>query len=194
MESPRKVILAPCLPPPPFLFLLRFLGLLVQSTSPGEQHGLDLACARFIYSANVPFITVDNPWFRAFVQGLRPNAKVPARQRIAGCLLDEVYHAERKELSEEHRDVYVTLAADCWSNILATPVVGFSIDDNICEVVETTGIPHTAENLSRSCCTAISNVEKELKCKVVGLVTDSASNMVAMRGIVVQSHPGIFPP
>ena len=52
------------------------------------------------------------------------------------------------------------------------------------DVIDTTGVPHTAENLYDICEAQIKKCEEELEIKITCLVTDNVSNMMKMRKFV----------
>ncbi|CAG8752761.1 767_t:CDS:1, partial [Funneliformis caledonium] len=63
----------------------------VDSMKEKEQGSLEFLLAQALYSAEVPFTFVDNPFVIQFFKYLRSSFKLPNRKKIANELLDEVY-------------------------------------------------------------------------------------------------------
>ena len=79
---------------------------------------------------------------------------------------------------------FATLANDRWSNATNNPVieVAFCTAGKTClvNVMDTSGFPHTHENLYESCDEQFKKCEEEWCVNVTCLVTDNAANMLKM--------------
>lgn len=117
---------------------------------------------------------------------LRPGSKPPNRHQIAGDLLNEVYFEEREKAKQSVAVKRGTLSLDGWSTITNTPVIGISFtveggESYFAEAIDTTGTPHTSDNLYNLAVSSIESIETHFGVKIVGIVTDGAANMVSMR-------------
>jgi hypothetical protein len=63
----------------------------VVKTSHGQKDALDKQVARFFFSSNIPFKSVESPEFVKLCADLRPGYTPPSRRKIGGDLLEEVY-------------------------------------------------------------------------------------------------------
>ena len=85
---------------------------------------LDVAFARFMYHAGLPFAVADDPELQTFIDTLVTAVRngvtsytVPTRQRVAGPLLDIVHANVVASVAPIHKhDRYTTMSADYWSN------------------------------------------------------------------------------
>ena len=150
-----------------------------------------LAIAKYLYAANLPFRTADDPHFRSMLHLLQPGFKVPARQAIATTLLDKVYSAERSKVMATLANERVTISCDGWSTVTMAATVGICVNDTLLTIKESDS-GHTGEYMSGIVEGAIKEVKDEWGCKVVALCSDSASNMVVMRDCVAQNNPCLF--
>lgn len=78
------------------------------------------------------------------------------------------------------------MAMDGWSNVHNEPVICVSVTNQsgstfVTDTIDTSGIPHTADNLREIAQSAIKATEERYMCKVGSFVTDNAANMAAMR-------------
>ena len=78
-----------------------------------------------------------------------------------------------------------TLSFDGWSNVTNNPIieVSFSTANRtyLADILNTTGSPHTAENLAEICEAQIVKCEEEWGVVISCLVTDNAANILRMR-------------
>lgn len=68
---------------------------IVRSTA-SQKKALDEQVARFVYSTNTSFRSVEHPQFIKLMQQLRPGYHPPTRHDIGGHLLDTIYNEEKR--------------------------------------------------------------------------------------------------
>lgn len=78
---------------------------------------------------------------------------------------------------------------DGWTTAQGIPVLGVAVQNHLVDAMETVGEAHTTEFLLSMAEKSLHNVETEMKVSVVALVTDTASNMAAMRAALAAKHP-----
>ena len=144
---------------------------------------------RFFAAANVPFAASENVQFERLLQLLRPGTKPPSERSVGGKYLDSVYDQESTKLAERVRGRCVTLQVDGWSNLSGDPVIGIAFgfpgEVHLFETVDTTGLPHTVENLENLILPAIDRLEESFSVRVVAVCTDGASNMAGLRDAMI---------
>ena len=155
-------------------------------TSPSEQHTLEIQTTRFVAASLSAFIIVENPQFIQLWQMLRSTSLPPTRANVSNKLLDEVFEQEISNVAQFTKGERATLAIDGWSTITSAPVLGVAVTVSsgrliFSHAIDTTGIPHTSENLLKCTKEAIQRVESVFNVCVVGVVTDGAANMNRMR-------------
>jgi hypothetical protein len=141
-------------------------------TSQLDTNSIDHQIARYIYSTNSPFSSVEHPEFKKMVSSLRPGYEPPSRHDIAGRLLDSVHETLAEECVSilENQDVCMML--DGWSNVRNEPIVCVCVSNPqtipvLCvQTINTKGNSHTASYLAELAKDAIYNTELKFKCTV----------------------------
>lgn len=135
---------------------------------------------------------MDDPHFKSLLQALRPGVRVAGSRNIATTILEKVYAEERKALATKLGGELVTLSCDGWTTSMTVPTVGLTLDDDLFELQETGDTPHTGDFLGAMVECGVAQASSELGAEVAGVVTDSASNMVAMRTYLKTKLPGVI--
>ena len=119
--------------------------------------------ASMVYSLNLPFNAVRNkelkqlmevasfppflPLLPQLPQVLAPGCGVPSAAHIGGKLLDDVYLIERQKLKDRLQNTYQTLSIDGWTGPANRPILGTAIGPHVLGLLDTSGIPHEAQQM-----------------------------------------------
>lgn len=165
----------------------------VSKSTPSQKKNFDEQIARYVYATNAPFASVEHPEFIKMVRSLRPEYVPPSRKHIAGDLLDSTYHTEKEKCASMLNGEIVTLGLDGWSNVHNEPVICVTLTTKegnayLGDTIDTTGTPHTGENLYDIACESIKKCEAEFQCVVRSLVTDNTSNVEKMRRLLDENE------
>ena len=148
---------------------------------------------RTIVALNCSFHSVENTQFQKLVGMLKPGAIVPDRKKLAGPLLDEIYEDELTKVKSHVKGLPVTMAIDGWSTIMNDPVIGVCFyaagKCYLLETVDTTGENHNTAYTTEIALKFKRQIEADFEVSVIGLVTDNAANMNAMRTEVKRECP-----
>lgn len=131
-----------------------------------------------------PCRVVEHETFQAIFQKLRPGYKLPTGKESAGPLLDRVHSELQTTCQEQLPGKTVNMSMDGRSNVHNKPVVCVAVTDGdtyVTDTIDTSGTPHTADNLVVLAGDAIRNAELKYGCRVGSFVTDNAANRAAMR-------------
>ena len=127
---------------------------------------------------------------------LRPGYKPADRKAIAGPVLDSLYAKEWARTASNLRGKNGTLMLDGWSTPSNDPVIAISITVQgsafLLGAEDTSGCPHTAEYLRDIAIEYLRMCTEELGVTVTSVCTDSAANMVKMKDLLLQLHPGLI--
>jgi len=77
-----------------------------------QNDDIQKAIARFIFSANLSFRTVENPFFKDLLQKLNPAITLPTRQNLSTKLLNEIHQDTVEIVHEELKNCSVTIIQD----------------------------------------------------------------------------------
>jgi hypothetical protein len=93
----------------------------VVRTSKDMKNTLDMACARFIFSCNISFLSADNRNFKNFMKIARPGYTPPDKKALSTLLLDKVYQEVKTEINNEIENLpdtsAITIMQDGWLSI-----------------------------------------------------------------------------
>ena len=135
---------------------------------------IDKSLATFFFANNIPFRVVEDTFFTDFVKLLRPGYKPPTRQKLSEELLESIHDDMTEKMKETIQGNSVTLSVDAWSDVNNTPILASSVvykkDVIVIDATETTGVPHTAENLIDFVENQVQVAQEKFNVKVVGLV------------------------
>lgn len=67
-------------------------------TSVAQQESSDSDLAKWMFHCKIPHSTVDEPYFKKFVNGLKKSYKVPGRTKVSTTLLKKEYATLQAEL------------------------------------------------------------------------------------------------
>lgn len=96
--------------------------------SPEEQAALRTQLMRFIASANIPFVVVDNVEFQKFCTMMRgPTFHLPDRHTISDGLLPQLYGALESKFRHVTKGRNATMAMDGWSDAKNDPTLGYGV-------------------------------------------------------------------
>jgi hypothetical protein len=165
-------------------------------TDRGTKELLDLQLTRFIVGANLPFRCVTHPEFVKLIRQLRPGYTPADRKTIAGSLLDDLYRKAWHQATKMFNGSMCTLQMDGWTSPSHDPTLVTSVQINgqsfLLEVEDTNGQPHTAEWMATRLLDHVKAVERDFGVKVVGVTTDSASNMKKMKELAAMERPDLL--
>lgn len=92
-------------------------------TSKEDKARCDEQTARYIFSTNASFLTVDHKEFIGLCQTLRPGYNPPNRQTITDKWLDIIHDKEQQKCKENLKNQTVCLSLDGWSNRRNEPII-----------------------------------------------------------------------
>nr|XP_055075686.1 E3 SUMO-protein ligase ZBED1-like isoform X2 [Misgurnus anguillicaudatus] len=156
------------------------------SSQVNRKQQLDEALVDMIVEDSQPFSIVDDSGFKAFVAKLDPTYALPSRQALK-VMVDHKYEEQKqKAMAELQKTEGVSLTADMWTSInmdayLAVTCHYVDDKDNLATVllgVRSFPKAHTAENLAEA--KRLLFEEWGIQSKIKSLVTDAASNMIAI--------------
>ncbi|GET62172.1 ribonuclease H-like domain-containing protein [Rhizophagus irregularis DAOM 181602=DAOM 197198] len=133
----------------------------------GRSDELDRVITKAYVMCNIPFSTIDNPWFIDMIKALEPGYDPPSRRVLNGTLLEaELSRVNARVNNELEKESNFTIALD-------------DLSKN----------SHTAEYLSK--------VINDIICKVgiskiVAIVSDNAANVAGARRIITNEYPSII--
>lgn len=121
-------------------------------TSKAYQQKLDNSIGEIIAGCNLPFRLVEHPLFTKLCNELRPGYVPPNRRRLSNEIVPQLYDFHKNESRIALKGVPVCLAVDGWQNIRQEPIICTTVtrdtgESYLATTVDTTGMPHTAENL-----------------------------------------------
>ena len=156
---------------------------------------MDKQVARFIYSENVSFRSVEGSEFVKMCQILRPGYKPPDRRKLAGPLLETIYEEVDASAVKavEDSSTYLVLSQDGWSSQSNDPIIAHCFTDGkqiyLHSLVDAGSTKKTAEYCFELLDTAIKEIEEKYKKPVYGIVTDNENKMKRVRQLVLQKYP-----
>ncbi|GET57491.1 ribonuclease H-like domain-containing protein [Rhizophagus irregularis DAOM 181602=DAOM 197198] len=133
----------------------------------GRSDELDRVITKAYVMCNIPFSTIDNPWFIDMIKALEPGYDPPSRRVLNGTLLEaELSRVNARVNNELEKESNFTIALD-------------DLSKN----------SHTAEYLSK--------VINDIICKVgiskiVAIVSDNAANVAGARRLITNEYPSII--
>jgi len=168
----------------------------IKTLTSKETKEIHRGMARFIFSCNLPFRTVENPFFQQLLKQANPATTFPSRKQLGEKFLDEIFEETVGIVRNKVRGSNVTIMQDGWSTGQNEAVICHCIhshyQNHFLNVV-TPGINQkTADYCSRILSEAIMEAENVLSCKVVALVTDNCNTMLALRELIVQKYPQLI--
>jgi hypothetical protein len=89
------------------------------------------------------------------------------------------------------KNATVTVSIDGWTNSSGVSTIGICLNEHLWTVKDTGADSHTAQNLAIEALQAVAQAESEAQCVVVGICSDGASNMEAMKNILTDKRPDL---
>lgn len=149
---------------------------------------MDRMLAYFFFGCNIPFNMVESPWFIQFIEKLNPDYSPPNRRYLADVLVDVVYQDLQNEKRKMLDGSESVLLVDGWKNLVAnTNNVVFCLSNYDTKIIfflesyDFTSKKETADELSEVLDDAVHKSIENYNTDIVGVVSDNASNMTAMR-------------
>lgn len=153
---------------------------------PIDQAAFNLLLVELVVVCALPFSILDATVFKEFIEKLAPGIKTPPRQYLTQSLLQEVANSMRQRVIAKINEYqYVSIVTDGWTDPNGAKIVNF--------MVVAPGMPsmfwsswasgstaHTAENIAARVEQVIAEIQCLTSARVVGIVTDNASNMTSM--------------
>ena len=155
------------------------------------MNGSDLnqLAARVVLSTNLPFRWVDHPTVRDLLKKLGSGVRLN-RSNIVKKYLPQLHQDAVQRLRSRLSGRMCTMAVDGWSTPDNLPVIGFSIQGLLVDLVPCTE-RHTAEVLANVTEEQIVEAEEKYNVTISAVVSDAAANMVGMRKLLVERRPSI---
>ncbi|GET55642.1 ribonuclease H-like domain-containing protein [Rhizophagus irregularis DAOM 181602=DAOM 197198] len=161
----------------------------------GRSDELDRVITKAYVMCNIPFSTIDNPWFIDMIKALEPGYDPPLRRVLNGTLLEaELSRVNARVNNELEKESNFTITLDGWTDprgnslwafILLTP----SRKEYLLQLEDLSKNSHTTEYLSK--------VINDIICKVgiskiVAIVSDNAANVAGARRLIMNEYPSII--
>ena len=161
--------------------------------SPEEQAALRTQLMRFIASANIPFVVVDNVEFQKFCTMMRgPTFHLPDRHTISDGLLPQLYGALESKFRHVTKGRNATMAMDGWFDAKNDPTLGYGVTVEekswLYDLHDTIGERHTIENMVPHAKEKIKDLRDKYEAKVRTVVVDNATNMAGMRRDLIEEQ------
>lgn len=83
--------------------------------------------ARTIFANNMPFTSIGNKDFKALINTLAPNVKLPCARTLGNSLLDSEYELQRRNVRAKLQDEWVTVSGDSLSFSCSSPLFSFQL-------------------------------------------------------------------
>lgn len=94
-------------------------------TKNDQKHG-EFLLALAVFSSGSAFKSVENKFFKMFINFLRPKFRIPSRFQVSTSLLKKIYKEVEKEVdSMIKKTKTVSLHGDRWSNIRSEGILNF---------------------------------------------------------------------
>lgn len=147
---------------------------------------MDMDVAKFVFSANLPFDTVKNPFLKKIIhKAMGTNYEPPTPKRIKTTLLDKCYKEARHLQMLDLKGKKVVIVQDGWSTNQNESVISHCLHTGgksvFFDAVSTGSNRKDASYCAKLLEEAIELSEKTFACIVVGVVTDNCNVMKAMR-------------
>jgi hypothetical protein len=158
-----------------------------------EQETLEFLLAQALFSTEVPFAFIENPYVIQFFNYLRPSFKLPNRRKIADELLDEVYEKVKMQADEQiSKATTLCMVSDGWSNINRESVQNFIIctpKPFFFNATFSGEESHTAAWIADQIIQQMNTIGIQ---KFSSVITDIVSVMKVAWRIIEENHPNII--
>lgn len=163
---------------------------------------LDVAIAKFFYSANIAFRQIESQSFKNLVKELQTVSgyQPPSRDELANRLLDEVHAEIESEVADSIKNQSsskaIVLCQDGWSSALNRPITASSIciaqKSFLLSAEESGAERKTSEYCAELAIKEIDDVFEKYGHKVFAICTDNEAKMKKMRSLVKEAKPEIL--
>ena len=169
----------------------------VVRTTVEQKADIDNKLAKYIFSENISFRSVEGEQFLNFCEAMRPGYKPPNRKILASKLLDEVHDQVIAEMKEKiARKEVLVLSQDGWSSVRNDPIIAHSFNDGkynyLLNIKDTGSEKKTAQFCFQLLDDAIQEIQRDLGKTVFGVCTDNEAKMKSLRQLVKRSYPDIL--
>lgn len=156
-------------------------------------------CCRFLVHANIALRASENPYFREFVDVIRPSYMPPSRYILSHRLLDaELARVELEDVKRLEQRTRLTLLIDGWTDMIGRDLYGLvGAEVNQYPVVlglkDMTGVRATAENIFREA--AVETLKRyglEDSKNLIALTTDDPTVMRKFRSLFEKEYHWIL--
>lgn len=163
-------------------------------TSTKEQNERTSLFCKEIYTSNCPLSLFETAECKLFFHRLRPAYQLPTRKTISNNELEKIYNITKDNIeSVIKQSENLTLSTDGWTNIRNEGIINFMIHSENFEYFYDYVLPkekrHTAQYISDEISKIIDKIGPS---KVVGLVTDNASNMTSAWNTLKIKYPKLL--
>lgn len=168
----------------------------VVRTTVEQKDQLDKQFARFIFSENISFRSVESEQLVKLFDIMRPGYKPPNREILAGRLLDEIHEEVLTEVKEKvgYQDTLV-LTQDGWSSVKNDPIIAHSFYDGkenyLLNIEDTGSEKKTAQFCFELLDNAIQEIKRNFGKTVFAVCTDNENKMKRLRELVKEKYPEI---
>jgi len=163
--------------------------------STNEKKQLDLKLGRFMFSSNIPFNVLTNPYFQEFVKGLNPAYILPSRKQMSEPILNSIYEEVSNEMTSQLNGQKAVILQDGWSSSQNDPVISHCLQSNSVVHFLSAESAGTHEKNAAYCYELLKNAiilaETKYNCTVIGVVTDNNNTMSAMQSLVKKDYPAL---
>lgn len=153
------------------------------NSHPVQQHLTESLVKKVVIGCNLPISIVDNPHFREFLRELQPKFVVPCRQTVTNTLLPKIEQEVRDKLKVRLKNAHhLAVTTDIWSDRRTHAYLGMTVhtfadgelQSHLLDFHTFRG-SHTGQSIADQIETIL--IENSIHQKVVGIVTDNATNM-----------------
>ena len=114
------------------------------------------------FATTTSFRSVENLHFKILMEMLRPGYFPHSKSDLSGNLLNKVHQLEMENCYDDLKNQTVCMSLDGWSNVNNQPIVCICVTTimgnvHLVDIIDTSGTPHTGENLTDLAITAIRN-------------------------------------
>lgn len=147
-----------------------------------------------VITGRLSFNYMQNPHLKAFFEELGSGFVLPDRKQIAGPLLNDLSAEVQLKKENFYRDSKaITLVPDSWTNVVSNGVTNVMATSSCGSVLVLSEVANgerqTAQYYAEIVKRAVEIVGVD---KVVGLISDNASNMMAMQELIMKEYPRII--
>ncbi|KAK2642123.1 hypothetical protein Ddye_023886 [Dipteronia dyeriana] len=155
--------------------------------------------SKWVYQAGIPFNAIDNDCFLQMVEAIGrfgPSFKPPSQWQLREPLLKEKFETTKEALKKQEQSWKVdgcSIMTDAWTDRKMRSIMNLCVNSKegttFLSSKDSSVEAHTGENIFKYVLSAIEEVGPE---NVVQVVTDNASNNMAVAKMLKAKMPSIF--